>query len=323
MARLLPFLLVASLVVIAASAFSEEQEDSLAEIKLNEALAEPAADAARRGKGSRRQRKIRQRNGNKGRNGKKARNGKKSRNGKKVRKGKKVSKKNKKGKAPRKQNKGKKNNQGKKNKGKKTRKTMKSGCMSRAKSAQCGVDAVEALKFEGSVVDNFITQKKRALNFKGIVEKKQGKKANFANATSNMLDALGGNSTAPVCKMAALRLTRASAAEATANYATLAACTTSIETDCGIANGTIDEAGLETCNETIFAIKTKNAECIAKATADEKCACFAEAAVLVAAVKAGNCKQMGIDANKAMKASKKTCVSASGFATRPRQQPVG
>jgi hypothetical protein len=77
-----------------------------------------------------------------------------------------------------------------------------------------------------------------------------------------------------------------------------------------IANGTIDEAGLETCNETIFAIKTKNAECIAKATADEKCACFAEAAVLIAAVKAGDCKKMGVDANKAMKDSKKKCTAA-------------
>jgi len=272
--------LVASLVVIAASAFAEEQEDSVAEISLNAALADPAADPEAG--------RMRRRKGRKNATKKKGKNGRRN--------NKKKAKKNMKGK-------------GKRNLKGKQQKTKERGC-ARQKTAQCGVDAVEALKFEGSVVDNFITQKKRALNFKGIVDKKKGKKANFANATDNMLDALGGNSTAPVCSMSALRLSRKSAADATANYDTLKNCTINIESDCGIANGTIDEAGLETCNVTIFAIKTKNAECIAKATADEKCACFAEAAVLVATAKAGDCKKMGVDANKAMKTQKKKCVTA-------------
>ena len=147
MARLLPFLLVASLVVIAASgshryvgqvfntkyysltAFDDEQEDSLDEIMVNEALADPVAyPEAKKGKGRKRKNK-------KGNKGKKQR----------------------------------------KNKGNKKRKNSR--CSTGRAAAQCGVDVVEALKFEGSVVDNFITQKKRALNFKGLVDKKKEKKA--------------------------------------------------------------------------------------------------------------------------------------------------
>jgi len=287
MPRLLPFLLVASLVVIAASAFAEEQEDAVAEITLNEALANPAADP-----------EARRRKGKQGGKKRKAKRGKKGK-------------------------KGKRNNKRKNKKGGKAKNANKRVCGSGRATAQCGLDAVEALKYEGSVVDNFITQKKRALNFKGLVDKKKEKKENFANATDNMLDALGGNAASPVCSMTSLRMSRASSAEAIANYDTLKNCTTTIESDCGIANGTVDEAALEACDVIMSAIKTKNKECCAEADANAKCACFAKAAEMVAAAKTGDCKAKGVAANKAMKAQKSKCTKAFGVCNKAEAMASG
>ena len=74
-----------------------------------------------------------------------------------------------------------------------------------------------------------------------------------------------------------------------------------------MANGTVDEMALDTCETELRAIKTKNEECY-KADPKKKCGCFAEAMALVEAAKSGSCKQLAKDANKAMKEKKITCL---------------
>ena len=72
-----------------------------------------------------------------------------------------------------------------------------------------------------------------------------------------------------------------------------------------MANSTVDEMALETCETELKAIKTKNADCC---SAEDKCGCFAEAMVLVEAAKNGTCKQLAKEANRAMKDSKTACL---------------
>jgi len=171
----------------------------------------------------------------------------------------------------------------------------------------CLANLEEAMDFEGSVVANFLAQKARALNWMKLVGNKKMKNANFASATASMLEALGGDADAPKCSMSAAKLSFRSADEALTNFNTLKNCSISIQSECMVANGTVDEMALDSCEVELRAIKTKNEECC-KAEAEEKCACFQEAMTLVKAAKNGSCKQLAKDANKAMKERKTACL---------------
>merc|ERR1711976_952038 len=86
----------------------------------------------------------------------------------------------------------------KRNNNKNTRRTKKTGC-ARQSTTFCPAERAQALNLMYNKVANFFKQLQRAKNFGKIMEKKKGKKDDFANDAAILEDAVGGNLSAPAC----------------------------------------------------------------------------------------------------------------------------
>ena len=66
-------------------------------------------------------------------------------------------------------------------------------------SDRCWLNIVTSMKFEGSIVANFMSQINRFNATKSMLKKKASKFKKFAQTAKDFVNALGGNLTVPVC----------------------------------------------------------------------------------------------------------------------------
>merc|ERR1719450_1061572 len=75
-----------------------------------------------------------------------------------------------------------------------------SSCGTTGVNDTCLINAVNALHFEKSQIQNFFKRKARLENQNKVTENKKGKKGEFEDAAGYMLTAIGGNISSPKCQ---------------------------------------------------------------------------------------------------------------------------
>merc|ERR1712106_990182 len=134
-----------------------------------------------------------------------------------------------------------------------------------ADDTTCLANIELAMDYEGKQIKNFKNQKKRVEDFDKLMKNKGGKKDNFQNTTTYMKDALGSDDS---CNGTT---NEADAADAVSTHATLSNCSTSVESGCAIPSTTYNSTQLSSCETSLTAVATKNAECYKLTTAISPC----------------------------------------------------
>merc|ERR1712106_814726 len=132
-------------------------------------------------------------------------------------------------------------------------KTVKQGrlvCGSTQVNDTCLQNAVDSLNFEKNQIQNFFKQNARLKNHNKTKSGKLGKKGEFEDAAKYLLQAIGGNISAPTCGESGTAQKARSAKSASDNYATLLNCSESIKEACTMPKKTYNatvKAQLDAC----------------------------------------------------------------------------
>merc|ERR1719483_1890498 len=189
-----------------------------------------------------------------------------------------------------------------------------------ADDTTCLANIELAMDYEGKQIKNFENQKKRVEDFAELIQNKGGKKDNFQNTTTYMKEALGSDNT---CNRTT---NKTDAADAVSTHATLSNCSTSVESGCAIPTTTYNTTELSSCETSITAVATKNAECYKLTTATSPdlsaaCTCWKAAAELVTETKALKCSAKS--SYDTISALKKTCLSKFSDCKKAEDASVG
>merc|ERR1711892_295988 len=189
-----------------------------------------------------------------------------------------------------------------------------------ADDTTCLANIELAMDYEGKQIKNFKNQKKRVEDFDKLMKNKGGKKDNFQNTTTYMKDALGSDDS---CNGTT---NEADAADAVSTHATLSNCSTSVESGCAIPTTTYNSTELSSCETSLTAVATKNAECYKLTTATSPdlsaaCTCWKAAAELVTETKALKCSAKS--SYDTISALKKTCLSKFSDCKKAEDASVG
>merc|ERR1719312_1544997 len=162
------------------------------------------------------------------------------------------------------------------------------------------------MDYEGKQVKNFKNQKKRVEDFNKLITNKVGKKDNFKNTTSYLLEAIGSD------KSCNGTTNKTDAENAVSTHATLSNCSSSVESGCQVPSGSFNSTELASCETSFDAVTKKNKECYTQTTAaspdlSAACTCWKAAAELVNTTKELKCSAKS--AYDSMNALKKKCKS--------------
>jgi len=208
--------------------------------------------------------------------------------------------------AKRKNGNGKRRGQGKRGKkGTRRQKKRTNGC-ARQSTTFCPAEKAMALNLMYNKVANFFKQVNRAKNFAKIMEKKKGKKDDFANDAAILEDAVGGNLSAPACTRAGRSSDAKDQGELLKN------CSNSIEESC--ADVTINTTVTGDCDTKMKAFETKVTEC---KTSDD-CTCWTAALAMKSDLTPCN----ALDELNRVKALKDSCVSNFGDCKKAQDSAV-
>merc|ERR1711892_752020 len=250
---------------------------------------------------------------------------------KQKKRGRKSNKKNKKDKKTRKKikKKSRKTKPKKKSKGK-TERQGRLVCGSTQVNDTCLQNAVDSLNFEKNQIQNFFKQNARLKNHNKTKSGKLGKKGEFEDAAKYLLQAIGGNISAPTCGESGTAQKARSAKSASANYATLLNCSESIKEACTMPKKTYNatvKAQLDACAFIFNKSKTAANDCrtnndyITNGTA--ACDCWRKAAIGIVKAKEAGCKDNAANTAKAVKAAKNDCISAFSVCKKAEDAAVG
>merc|ERR1711892_376684 len=189
-----------------------------------------------------------------------------------------------------------------------------------ADDTTCLANIELAMDYEGKQIKNFKNQKKRVEDFDKLMKNKGGKKNNFQNTTTYMKDALGSDDS---CNGTT---NEADAADAVSTHTTLSNCSTSVESGCAIPSTTYNSTELSSCETSLTAVATKNAECYKLTTATSPdlpaaCTCWKAAAALVTETKALKCSAKS--SYDTISALKKTCLSKFSDCKKAEDASIG
>lgn len=192
----------------------------------------------------------------------------------------------------------------------------------------CLQNAVDALNFEKNQIQSFFKQKARIKNQNKTTGGKLGKKGEFEDAAKYLLQAIGGNLSAPTCGESGTANKARSAKSASDTYRTLLNCSSTIKEACTmpthVFNATV-AALQDTCAFTFNKSKTAADDCrtnkayLTNGTA--ACACWVKAAIGIKIAKAQGCS--ATDTSKLVKASKNKCIKAFGVCKKAEDAAVG
>jgi len=189
-----------------------------------------------------------------------------------------------------------------------------------ADDTTCLANIELAMDYEGKQIKNFKNQKKRVEDFDKLMQNKGGKKDNFQNTTTYMKEALGSDNS---CNGTT---NKTDAEDAVSTHATLSNCSTSVESGCAIPSTTYNTTELSSCETSLTAVATKNAECYKLTTATSPdlsaaCTCWKAAAALVTETKALKCSAKS--SYDTISALKKTCLSKFSDCKKAEDASVG
>merc|ERR1712123_354907 len=189
-----------------------------------------------------------------------------------------------------------------------------------ADDTTCLANIELAMDYEGKQIKHFKNQKKRVEDFAKLIQNKGGKKDNFQNTTTYMKEALGSDNS---CNGTT---NKTDAEDAVSTHATLSNCSTSVESGCAIPTTTYNTTELSSCETSLTAIATKNAECYKLTTSTSPdlsaaCTCWKAAAALVTETKALKCSAKS--SYDTISALKKTCLSKFSDCKKAEDASVG
>merc|ERR1712106_1278555 len=189
-----------------------------------------------------------------------------------------------------------------------------------ADDTTCLANIELAMDYEGKQIKNFKNQKKRVEDFDMLMQNKGGEKDNFHNTTTYMKEALGSDNS---CNGTT---NEADAADAVSTHATLSNCSTSVESGCAIPSTTYNTTELSSCETSLTAVATKNAECYKLTTSTSPdlsaaCTCWKAAGELVTETKALKCSAKS--SYDTISALKKTCLSKFSDCKKAEDASVG
>jgi len=203
-----------------------------------------------------------------------------------------------------------------------------SSCGTEQVNDTCLENAVNALNFEKNQIQNFYKQKARLTNHNKTKSNKLGKKGEFAEAAKYLLQALGGNISAPTCGEVGKAQKARSAKSASDTYEILTNCSASIKEACTMPkktfNATMKEK-LDNCAVIFNKSKTAANDCrtntayISNGTA--ACSCWAKAAIGIVAAKKEGCSAE--QTAKDVKAAKNRCFKAFSACKKAEDAAVG
>jgi len=175
----------------------------------------------------------------------------------------------------------------------------------------CLEDAMTVLVYQTNQAKNFMKRFIRRGNQNTTIGNKSGKKGKFGDTEgspmSHLKTAVGGNlSDTSSCNDSA------SAAELVTTYNLLANCSARIQAACAQPqpNDSSTEDLLGNCKTEVDSLNTAAAGCRLDFTTDAaaQCACWTQAAGIVATIKAQGCIGVMTDLSKEMKTQKKDCI---------------
>jgi len=192
----------------------------------------------------------------------------------------------------------------------------------------CLQNAVDALNFEKNQIQNFFKQKARLQNHNKTTANKQGKKGEFEDAAKYLLQAIGGNISAPTCGESGTAQKARSAKSASDTYKTLLNCSAAIKEACTMPKMTFNAtiaATLDTCANIYTKSKDTSNTCRTEkqflTNATGACECWSKAAIGIALAKKNNCA--ATDTAKSVKKAKNKCVAAFSVCKKAEDSAVG
>merc|ERR1711892_755067 len=212
----------------------------------------------------------------------------------------------------------------------KTERQSRLVCGSTQVNDTCLQNAVDSLNFEKNQIQNFFKQNARLKNHNKTKSGKLGKKGEFEDAAKYLLQAIGGNISAPTCGESGIAQKARSAKSASDNYATLLNCSESIKEACTMPKKTYNatvKAQLDACAFIFNKSKTAANDCrtnndyITNGTA--ACDCWRKAAIGIVKAKEAGCKDNAADTAKAVKAAKNKCILAFSVCKKAEDAAVG
>eukprot|EP00090_Calanus_glacialis_P047515 TRINITY_DN990_c0_g1_i2.p1 TRINITY_DN990_c0_g1~~TRINITY_DN990_c0_g1_i2.p1 ORF type:complete len:437 (-),score=117.37 TRINITY_DN990_c0_g1_i2:2838-4148(-) len=201
-------------------------------------------------------------------------------------------------------------------------------CGSTQVNDTCLQNAVDALNFEKNQIQNFYKQKARLINHNKTTASKQGKKGEFEDAAKYLLQAIGGNLSAPTCGESGTAQKARSAKSASDTYKTLLNCSVSIKEACTMPTKTFNatiQATLDAC-ATIYNISKMTSDVCRTESAfltngTLACECWSKAAMGIVIAKKNNCA--ATDTSKSVKAAKNKCITAFSVCKKAEDSAVG
>lgn len=198
---------------------------------------------------------------------------------------------------------------------KRTRKGGKSGRLGgRTISAACFEQSLTIMKMREGVIANFVKQKNRMEKQNETAGKKSDKKSAFGAISEMLVQAGGGNRSAPSCGGS----TTNDGAKQLANLTTtLDSCLDDIKTACDPAN--IPQPNmtlLKMCEDNVATFKNKSGDCLTKSVGTDKsdtataCTCWTSTDLAGLVEKTKVCKFS--DQAKAIATALKSCTAAFG-----------
>jgi hypothetical protein len=192
----------------------------------------------------------------------------------------------------------------------------------------CLQNAVNALNFEKNQIQNFFKQKARLQNHNKTKANKLGKKGEFKDAAKYLLQALGGNISAPTCGESGTAQKARSANSALDNYNLLINCSETIKEACTMPKMTFNattKAKLDTCAGIYNKSKTAANDCRTNkaytSNGTAACDCWSKAAIGITIARSEGCK--ADSTAKAVKAAKNKCVAAFSVCKKAEDAAVG
>jgi len=203
-----------------------------------------------------------------------------------------------------------------------------SSCGTEQVNDTCLENAVNSLNFEKNQIQNFYKQKARLTNHNKTKSNKLGKKGEFADAAKYLLQALGGNISAPTCGEVGKAQKARSAKSASDTYGILTNCSESIKEACTMPKKTFNATMKEKLDNCAFIFnksKTAANDCrtnkdyISNGTA--ACSCWAKAAIGITEAKKEGCSAE--QTAKDVKAAKNRCFKAFSACKKAEDAAVG
>jgi len=201
-------------------------------------------------------------------------------------------------------------------------------CGSTQVNDTCLQNAVDALNFEKNQIQNFYKQKARLQNHNKTTGNKQGKKGEFEDAAKYLLQAIGGNISAPTCGESGTAQKARSAKSASDTYKTLLNCSASIHDACTMPTRTFNatiKAELDKCAEIYNISKMTSDTCRTNkdflTNGTMACECWSKAAIGIVLAKKNNCAAK--DTATAVKKAKNKCISAFSACKKAEDSAVG